>query len=223
MYLHSSVRGVWLAIWVIRVNVTCYSIVVSGILLPPSMLIYEVFVLFFILCSVTFAHWSEWIVFFFFFSFPSRSVHSFNHVLVIVMVLLFEMGTSLVSHLKVNVWTVWLSWLIAHLWFLFDVFRICARTLGIASHGVLWGWFEPRYWYLFEYSVDCDGGHGWKVPEPVHVVDHVVLELLNLQNTTLPKINVYASGMKPTVLTSDRTYNTFCKEKYELCKIYYKH
>ena len=25
--------------------------------------------------------------------------------------------------------------------------------------------------------IDCDGGHGWRVPEPVHAVDHVVLEI----------------------------------------------
>ena len=80
-----------------------------------------------------------------------------------------------------------------------------------------------RGFTILQVRIRHNGGQGWQVPEPVHVVDHVVLELLNLQNTTLPKINVYASGMKPTVLTSDRTYNTFCKEKYELCKIYYKH
>ena len=45
-------------------------------------------------------------------------------------------------------------------WFLCGVFRIRARTLEIASHGVLWGWFEPRYWNLFEYSVDYAGSGG---------------------------------------------------------------
>ena len=161
---------------------------------PPLLLIYEVFVLFF-----TFVWWHlpmVWLnCFFVFFCFqnPSRSIHSSNHVLVIVMVRLFEMGTSLVSHVKVNMWTVRLSWLIVHLWpyfslnllgthffffftagsifwflfpsrcgkcfvnpmlylrFLCDVFRIRARTLEIASHGVLWGWFEPQYCYLFKF------------------------------------------------------------------------
>ena len=40
------------------------------------------------------------------------------------------------------------------------VFCIRARILEIASHGVLWGWFEPRYWNLFEYSVDCADSGG---------------------------------------------------------------
>ena len=88
---------------------------------------------------------------------------------------------------------------------------------------------------MLQVRIRHNGGQGWQVPEPVHVVDHVVLELLSLQSTTLPNQRLcfrYEANsfnirqniqhiLQRKIRTVQNIQQTL--EKYELCKIYYKY